>query len=411
MVTWDIDYVIEENQWQLQTPEEPDVEGLKRLDEIAQSGSGTVVLWDKVDRLLKKDLQYQHPEQAVMRKCVRLKEHIGMTYQRFLDRSYKRAPNIKITLNGESVQGWDPFQKNISELTAQEPYTIGESGATITFRAYVLPHRAEYENVDLLKAAKLSSNRQGIYIYREERLIHSADWLDLYAQEPHLTLLRVECSFDHKADNVLDLDIKKSQVILDDDILKWLKDSFLTGPRRQAIMRYREGRRQDTNNAAGNAHRASNKNISENEKEIGGAKVVIIDQVKGEVNITNDHGMFRRNLTIAPSENPGEVYVQPAEGIEDGMLWEPALIEMHRAVRINTEHIYYNRVYVPNLNRSVTIQGIDSLLWALCVAELSTTTDETAEAFEDMRFEVSRILRKLAKNLPEPDMPQDLDET
>ena len=75
---------------------------------------------------------------------------------------------------------------------------------------------------------------------------------------------------------------------------------------------------------------------------------------------------------------------------------------MHKAVRINTQHPYYHKVYVPNYNDSVTVQGLDSLLWALCVAELSTTCDSYSNLFSDMRFEVSRILRRLVEGLPEP---------
>jgi hypothetical protein len=52
---------------------------------------------------------------------------------------------------------------------------------------------------------------------------------------------------------------------------------------------------------------------------------------------------------------------------------------------------------------------MDSLLWALCVAELSATTDKTAENFIDMRFEVSRVLRKLVESLPEPVTDSDAD--
>jgi hypothetical protein len=96
------------------------------------------------------------------------------------------------------------------------------------------------------------------------------------------------------------------------------------------------------------------------------------------------------------------VFIQPSNVVTDGMLFEPCIIEQHKAVRINTEHDYYRKVYVPNLKQSVTIQGMDSLLWALSVAELSATTDKTAEAFSDMRFEVSRILRKLCESLPDP---------
>jgi hypothetical protein len=38
------------------------------------------------------------------------------------------------------------------------------------------------------------------------------------------------------------------------------------------------------------------------------------------------------------------------------------------------------------------------------MAELSTISDSTARHFEEVRFEVSRILRRLVEDLPEPDM-------
>lgn len=91
------------------------------------------------------------------------------------------------------------------------------------------------------------------------------------------------------------------------------------------------------------------------------------------------------------------------------MLFEPCIIEQHKAVRVNIEHEYYRKVYVPNLKNGVTIQGMDSMLWALAVAELSATTDKTEENFADMRFEVSRILRKLVEGLPEPTLGTDSD--
>jgi hypothetical protein len=46
---------------------------------------------------------------------------------------------------------------------------------------------------------------------------------------------------------------------------------------------------------------------------------------------------------------------------------------------------------------------MDSLLWALSEAELATINERTKGHFEDLRFEVSRILRKLVEDLPDPD--------
>jgi hypothetical protein len=154
---------------------------------------------------------------------------------------------------------------------------------------------------------------------------------------------------------------------------------------------------------AKDAHDASNNSIRNKEAEIGGAKVNVDNPDTGQVTVTNDRGTFQTTLKISSATKPGEVFVQPADDVADGLLFEPAMIEQHKAVRINTQHPYYHKVYVPNLSSSVTVQGMDSLIWAICSAELSATTDKTADAFKDMRYEVTRILRKLVESLPEPD--------
>ena len=407
--TWDLDHVVKTEKWELQLSNEPDEESLEHLNDVAAKTSGTVVVWNKVDRILR---DYQNPtgtpaKNALRNQCLDLKQHVGMTYQRFLDKSDKRARNLQISINGERVKPWDPFQKSLSELVADESPEVEDSGAKFNVRAYVLPRREEFPNNELAKLAKLSSDMQGLYIYREQRLIHKTGWLGMYKKEPHSTLLRVEFSFDHKLDDAFQLDVKKSQIVLNDELWKWLKDQFLPAPRRAANDRYRKGVKKVISKQAEDAHDASNNAIRNKEAEVGGANVSINDPVTGDVTVNNPQGSFKMKLKITSASKPGEVFVQPAQDVQDGLLFEPALIEQHKAVRINTEHPYYHKVYVPNLNQSVTVQGIDSLLWALCVAELNATSDKTKDAFGDMRYEVTRILRKLVESLPEPRIDHD----
>ena len=406
MATWDLDHVVEKKEWQLLMSNEPDDEALEQLDKVAPQKQGTVVLWNKVDRLLR---IYNNPggnpaRTALRKHCTRLGEHIAMTYQRFLDTNDKRARNVRITVNGENIRPWDPFQTAFSELVAEEFIVAKPADAQFTIRAYVLPRREEFPNEERRRAAKLVSHMQGLYIYREQRLIHSADWLGMFQREPHVTLLRVEFSFDHKLDGAFQLDIKKSQIILNDELWKALKDQILAAPRREAIRRYREGRKKDiSDKSREGVHDASNVSIRSKEAEIGGPKVNIQDPDTGDVTVDNAYGTTSLRLKISSASKPGEVFVQPADDVPDGFLFEPALIEQRKAVRINTRHPYYHKVYVPNYDRSVTVQGIDYLLWALCVAELSSTTDQTMEILEAMRFDISRTLRKLVEDLPEPD--------
>lgn len=413
MATWDLYHVAQVNKWSLLLSENCDEEALELLEGIAPGESGTVVLWEKVDRLIK---DYSNPTGAPAKKALKAKEdalraHLAMVYQRFLDPKDDRAQNVTIELNGKSVAPWDPFQCGLSELVAEQTMPTQLSNgreATFTVRAYILPRREEFPDDKLASAAQLSNDRQGIYIYRENRLIHDADWLGLYQKEPHLTLLRVEFSFDHKLDDAFHLDIKKSQIILNDDLANWLEKEFMPAPRREANRRSREGQQKNISKKGEGAHDTSNNNIRNREADAGGPQVNVADPNTGEAIIQNKYGTTRLKLTITSAKRPGEVFVQPVEGITNGLLFQPALIERHKAVQINMSHPYYHKVYIPNLNRSVTMQGLDSLMWALAVAELSTVQDSTAEMFRDMRYEVSRILEKLVEPLPEPDVDQNV---
>ena len=406
MVTWDLNHVVKSQDWLLQYSTEPDEEALEHLDDVASGSSGTVVLWNEVDRLLSKhnNPAGNHARKALKQCCGQLHDHIAMTYQRFLDTSDDRAHNVDIWLNGKLIIPWDPFQKKFSELVAEESVEVEGAGTWIWIRAYILPRRDAFPEDRLAKEAKLSSEMQGLYIYREQRLIHQADWLGMFLKEPRSSLLRVEFSYDHKLDYAFQIDVKKPEIILNETIWKVLKNQILMAPRREANRRYLKARLKDIAKRAKHVHEASNNLIRNKAADFGGVDVNISNPVTGEVTVKNGHGQFRIKLKTCPAARSGEVFVQPAEDVDDGLLFEPALIEQHKAVRINIQHPYYQKVYVPNHDSSVTVQGMDSLLWALCVAELGATSDKTEEAFKDMRYELSHILRKLVESLPDSEI-------
>lgn len=408
--TWDLDHVVDRGEWELLLSE-PGKDGIELLNKAAPNHSGTVVLWGKVDRLFQREFKDPggKPAQNALNRTIKdLAEHIGLVYQRFLDPNDRRAPNVDILLNGGRITAWDPYCISESDLVAEEPSFEVElpSGKKATFRirAFVLPRREEFATEDAFRAARIANDRQGIYIYRENRLIHDADWLGMYQQEPHFSLIRVEFSFDHQLDDAFHVDIKKSRILLDETLFNWLRDEFLPAPRRAAEQRYRKGQKKNVADKAKTAHDSSNASIATKEQEIDTAQVDIVNRKTGEVEVTNKEGKVRLRLSIGTAHKPGECFVVPVDGIDDGMLWEPALIDNHKAVRINTGHDYYHKVYVPNLSSGVTIQGMDSLLWALCAAELGTVNEVSKRHFAELRFEVSRLLRALVADLPEPDL-------
>ena len=408
--TWNLDHVVKTGQWQLLLEDAAKNE-IKDFEAIIGSGPGTLVVWEKIDRLLR---NFAVATGAPARKALDehekiLREHMALVYQRFLDGSDTRERNITIRLNGIKIEAWDPFCETEALLAKCELLPVEMTDGTqaqIQLRAFILPRKEEFKSEPLFKAAKLSNANQGIYIYRENRLIHGPDWLKLFTKEPHYTLLRVEFSFTHILDEAFHIDIKKSQIILDEVLYEYLTD-FLNPVRREAEQIYRSGQRSTISNKTKGAHDSSNRNIGGKESQVNQPVLVASDESKGEVVLQNQSGNVRLKIGIGAPKNPAEIHIQPVDSIEDGLLWQPTITrgedgQTHIAVKINTGHTYYQKVYVPNLSTGVTIQGMDALLWGLCVSELNCTTDDNKRLFEDLRFEVSRTLRKLIEDLPEP---------
>lgn len=408
--TWDLDYVDKVNQWELLV-DQPSKSELNLLNKTAKDGKGTLVLWEKVDRVL---ADYQNPAGAPARRALtRIREefqkHAEMVYQRFLDSNDERARNINIRINGTPLNAWDPFCTNIegTEMVAEDTITVDVGNgkeAEFNIKAYILPRREQFPNEAAARDAKLTNQMQGIYIYRENRLIHPHDWLGMFSKEPHLTLLRVEFSFDHTLDNAFHVDIKKSRILLNDELYNWIKDKFIPAPRNAANERYRKGERKKVQDKAESAHADSNANIHVKEDDLRMADVNVTNPGTNDVEIKNKKGTIRLKLPLSTAAMPGELHVKPVPTLDDGFLWSPCLIDGHHAVQINTGHPYYHKVYIPNLASGVTIQGMDSLLWSLAEAELGTISETTKKHFSELRFEVSRILRALVEDLPEPNL-------
>jgi hypothetical protein len=102
--------------------------------------------------------------------------------------------------------------------------------------------------------------------------------------------------------------------------------------------------------------------------------------------------------------DPQQNRVIPVPTLNDGVLWEPALADGKHAVNINESHPFYKKIYGPYLAQHLVVEGLDDLLWALAEAENSTCSQKSIENYEDMRYQVSRILKKLVADLPDPEL-------
>jgi len=209
---WDLKYVEKENEWRLQFGLGPSATALNLKN---GSASGTVVIWEDLDRLTKG----QSTEDARSRRkfndtIAKVEEHLGMTFHRFLTGKNK----LTITINGNVVIPWDPFLENdvATQVVAKsEILPLGDKKPA-TATAYVLPHHSKISD-ELYKKSGTSRGwtaMQGFYIYREDRLLSSGDWLGLgFKKEDHHKLARICIDLPSALDEEWQIDVKKCTVI------------------------------------------------------------------------------------------------------------------------------------------------------------------------------------------------------
>lgn len=403
---WDLDAVAVDG-WTVEQLETADQVDSELIHALSTSGSGTVVRWEKADRVLPRE--YASPTGGPARKAIDkiekdLSVHLGIVFQRFLDPNDNRASSVSIRLRNKDIEPWNPFAYGARMLVDRElkVRTSADETAIMTLRVFVLPSRAEISSEQGAEAeslARIGNKTQGIYVYREGRLIHGPDWLGLWAQEPHGSLCRAELSFGHELDEAFQIDIKKSTIVPDQALLETI-ESLLSAPRREADLNYRNGRRKTGLEKSPQLHGPSNATIGEKAPEIPAPILGATDSAKGEARITNSHGEVS---VMYVNSTDSRIFVEPVDDIPSGLLYKPAYIGTNVGVQVNRSHPFYQKVYLPNRTTGTTIQALDSLLWALSSAEFRSTQESAIRMFEDLRYDVSRALSRLVEELPEFD--------
>ena len=205
---WDLDYVNQWGEWRLRKVAPQDNESA--FSALNTRESGTIVLWEQIDRLVRgADKDDSRRENLFYEYIDTVKSHLGMVFHRFLE-----SPNsLKIFINNRPLLPWDPFLRNhpTTQLLPEEP--LYHSGKKITVRPFVLPYRSKLSD----RAYKAAGGpggwnvRQGFYIYRNNRLIVSGDWLGLgFRKETHTKLARISVDIPNSMDEDWKIDVRKS---------------------------------------------------------------------------------------------------------------------------------------------------------------------------------------------------------
>lgn len=198
---WDIDFINKENEWQLLD----DVSDNSFLDIINGQKAGTLVLWEKIDRIVgKADINNESVKNAFYQELINVKHHLSLVFHKFIE-----SKQIKIFFQNDEIEPYNPFLLN---LNPKPEMGLTEKFANVEITYFILPHMSEIGVQEYEKSGGSLGwfQQQGFYIYRGSRLLVAGDWLGLEKKRDYSKLARITVEFSNEDDFDWNLDIKKS---------------------------------------------------------------------------------------------------------------------------------------------------------------------------------------------------------
>jgi hypothetical protein len=406
---WDLETIQKTDLWTLEAPaKETYIDDIDELNDFIidkPTPSGTTIIWEKVDRLI--NLSGTESTRSQLKHLSEdLIEELSAIFSNFIKENL--SISLKFLDSPELfLKPWDPLCRDLIETAnGSKPRIIpskkvsvdlvGGQKTSFSITGGLIPSINDLtpEEQDQVR---YNLDNQGIYIYREGRLIWHDGWPNrMYKKESKMTRLRVELNFTHELDEVFNIDFRKSRVIIPPQVRKLLKT--IIAPWRNELGR------KEINVASKDTsinHDPATNAINKHKKETQSASFIIDGD---DVKIKNRHERNPKsmeNVHVYPELN---VRVQEEEALQGNLLWEAALdSDGYTCVRLGRSHPYFSRLYATLKSNTEAQKALDMLLWSFANAEFCEYSDSNKIILRNFRQSVSMTLDHLSLELPELD--------
>lgn len=227
---WDLDDVAERNEWAVQLLD--DFAGIPGVDQLGPSG--TLVLWQKLDRLTG---GYSHNAtkraEVINQRIAETERHLRLVFHRFME----EPKPLRILLNGRLLVPLDPFARKNPATIADPEERLTLIRGDVEIQSFTLPHHKQMGKIewDDIGGPEGHLKSQGFYLYRGRRLILHGTWFGLCRQSEMTKLSRVRIDIPNSMDSDWKIDVKKSSAQLPPvvrDRLKKVIERILDGSKR-----------------------------------------------------------------------------------------------------------------------------------------------------------------------------------
>jgi hypothetical protein len=383
---------------------------INALDYVAAGTSGTVVIWEHADFRIS-DQSPKKKKASGPRKNLAedIGKYLGMVFHRFMDGTVNSKNPLQIKINEELVSPWNPVHDdylhpdwvpkvekfeidvNIDGEIVPVPYTL------TTYRLY--GQNDEPAVPGAFESSRVGMSTQGIYPYRENRILQNPDWLNVLTFHPDTNTLRATLELDPRLDEIIRTDVKKSGIMLADEMWENLKNtlSLSKSHLKQALSELKKKNKKKID--TGDLHKGSNKAITLAGPDLATPGMKRISPTTVEIDTMFGPSIAEIGNVSGSISSDSRIVV--VDSLDNGFLWEPRMNGSDQVIYLNKSHPFYLKVYIELRDNALAIQGLDFLLYALANAENLTRTDRVKEQFTQMRQQMSNTLRTLVLDLEE----------
>jgi Histidine kinase-, DNA gyrase B-, and HSP90-like ATPase len=391
----DVDEVVRTNQFvsHLDKASTQDATFFKEM--LENSKSGTIVILRKCDNLQDKNASQFGKT---------LGKHIARIFREFMV-SDERC----LYVNGVKLERIDPLKWDNTETDhfCDEPLEVkhetenGPITDTIRIKLAIVTENPATGQ----KEKDLSMRSQGFYVMRNHREICEAESLGFFVKHNSLNRFRGEIHFSGVLDDFMGVSFTKNGVRLGQSARDQL-ERFLKGQIETIRKRLQKKQRIEVPEDVTEVHQGAEKEIHKKSKLLLTPESVAPEpsERKTETGHETKHGK-KEVSESQKDQKPSELkeaygfatscrFEAMAMG-EGGVIYEPEQVGKTIIVRWNSDHPFYKRFVLDNIQDKGMLAAADYLVYSLACAELMYSKDDDNELVQNFKAAISANLRVL----------------
>ncbi len=226
--TWDVDYLKQKKEWRIIVNTDEEITELLEQYQYLSRGffngftefdASTIVIWQRLYKF-EDYLEGKDKSESLKNQITEVTtEYLSLVFHRFMER--QKDPLV-VRVNNIVVKPFNPFPASETDLRLIESKQKNFKSDVISLEGFILPVRSieeskEGNNIWTTKSRGLM-DMEGLYIYRADRIILFGGWNGIIRKSPRLQLARLKVEVGNKVDNLLHLNVAKSQIIIPYDL-------------------------------------------------------------------------------------------------------------------------------------------------------------------------------------------------